>query len=801
MMKTMKKYSILLGVALSLFALASCQKEVDINVSDTDVVKHVPFELNADIPQTRTTIDSETWEMDWENGDILYAVTDDEEWGVAYSSDNDGETIADFTYANGKFSTQKTISDGEHTFHFLYTANVSQRSYHRGKATSFSLASSQNEDASNPTIALKMNDVLAGKVKATTPTTFANVSMEHIFTLMKVTLKNKTGEAISVNKFEIKAEGAEIAGIFNVKFDKDVPYVDLKQSGKDNIAVEITNGSIAVNGDLPVFFVMAPLSNYSGDITFTVSDTDGNTYTKKNTVADVSFNPGEYNTATYSLKNADPIECVELDWTYPTGDDAATSAGINAIPGVTTNGLGSDYAAGNSPYCIKFDNTGDFIQVRTDKAIGSVSVKYKMLGGSNTSKLEISESADGSTWTKVEDLTISGAQNSTGELTTAEDFDSDSRFVKINFNKGSNVGIGGITIKQQNTDPIIFADNISGVAAVGATGTLTYTVKNFTDDVTVSEVTGCVSQATASQGSVSYTISPNYNSSAASGTIVLVSASNNEITKTINVGQLKSSLTVTPLEVIIPANEETASFTITSPEFGWNISADDESHLVFDKSGNASTDATTVTVMSDLEATDAIQTIATLTIVRNENADDPQSKQVVVKKAKIVDVGVVTYSVVFSRNNFSAGVQNYTSSFSVTDGGLTLDLMNFNNNNKGWDLAKAGAKKSKAADPDMVTTGTITTSTAIPEAIKNVIVSLTLDRGSATAKMFVATDEDFTSNVQTVDYGALSSGDIVFAVPTPSENAFYKLEFVCTNTTTTNGVISVSKVVYTTDDN
>ena len=796
----MKKYSTLMGAALGLFALASCQKEVDVVVPDNDTVKHIPFELNADVPQTKTAIDAETWEMDWEDGDVIYAVTTDAEWGKAYGEDNPGSTIADFTYSGGKFATESTISDGEHTFFFLYTANESQRSYHRGAATSFSLASSQNEDASNPTAALKVNDVLAGKVTATTPTTFANVSMEHIFTLMKVTLKNKTGEAITINKFEIKAAGANIAGIFNVKYDKDVPYVDLKQSGKDNITVEITNGALAANGELPVYFVMAPLDDYSGDITFTVSDTEGNTYTKKNTVSGVTFNSGEYNTASYSLKNADPIECVELDWTYPT-EGAATSAGINAIPGVTTNGLGSDYATNNSPYCIKFDNTGDFIQVRTDKAIGSVSVKYKMLGGANTSKLEISESADGSTWTKVEDLTISGAQNSTGELTTAEDFDSNSRFVKINFNKGSNVGIGGITIKKQNTDPVIFADNISGVAAVGATGTLTYTVKNFTDDVTVSEVTGCVSEATASQGSISYTISPNYNSSAASGTIVLVSASNNEITKTINVGQLKSSLTVTPLEVIIPADEETASFTITSPEFGWNISADDESHLVFDKSGNASTDATTVTVMSDLEATDAIQTIATLTIVRNENADDPQSKQVVVKKAKIVDVGVVTYTVVFSRNNFSAGVQNYTSSFSVTDGGLTLDLMNFNNNNKGWDLAKAGAKKSNAADPDKVTTGTITTSTAIPEAIKNVIVSLTLDRGSATAKMFVATDEDFTSNVQTVDYGALSSGDIVFAVPTPSENAFYKLEFVCTNTTTSNGVISVSKVVYTTDDN
>lgn len=68
--KTMKKYSTLMGAALGLFALASCQKEVDVVVPDNDTVKHIPFELNADVPQTKTAIDAETWEMDWEDGDV-----------------------------------------------------------------------------------------------------------------------------------------------------------------------------------------------------------------------------------------------------------------------------------------------------------------------------------------------------------------------------------------------------------------------------------------------------------------------------------------------------------------------------------------------------------------------------------------------------------------------------------------------------------------------------------------------------------------------------------------------------------
>ena len=169
-------------------------------------------------------------------------------------------------------------------------------------------------------------------------------------------------------------------------------------------------------------------------------------------------------------------------------------------------------------------------------------------------------------------------------------------------------------------------------------------------------------------------------------------------------------------------------------------------------------------------------------------------------EAVFIESGGKIYTVVTSGTNCSANVQNYTSSFSITNGGLTLNLQNFNNNNKGWDVVKAGAKKSKAADPDKVTTGTITTSEAITEAIRSVNVGLTLDRGSATAILYVASDSAFSNDLQTIDYGSVT-GNVAFTVPTPAANRYYKIEFTCTNTTTTNGVISVSQVVYSTQSN
>lgn len=148
------------------------------------------------------------------------------------------------------------------------------------------------------------------------------------------------------------------------------------------------------------------------------------------------------------------VDYVTLDWSVPEDGGSLTSSVLNNIPGVTTSGLGSDYASGNAPYQVKLDGSGDYIQVKTDDVIGYVSVDYKMIGGGNTSYLTIQESSDGTNWSNVETLTISGSQNSEGTLQTSEIFDSSSRYVKIVFTKGSNVGIGGITISKDAPTPV-----------------------------------------------------------------------------------------------------------------------------------------------------------------------------------------------------------------------------------------------------------------------------------------------------------------------------------------------------------
>ena len=121
-----------------------------------------------------------------------------------------------------------------------------------------------------------------------------------------------------------------------------------------------------------------------------------------------------------------------------------SSSNFNALNGTTTDGLGSDYA--DATYKMKFDGTGDYIQIKTNEKPENVVIGVKMIGGANTSYITVKGSADGETFSDVETLTISGLQNSELTLTTKKAFKSSDRYVRLVFTYGSNVGVGPIKI-------------------------------------------------------------------------------------------------------------------------------------------------------------------------------------------------------------------------------------------------------------------------------------------------------------------------------------------------------------------
>lgn len=152
-----------------------------------------------------------------------------------------------------------------------------------------------------------------------------------------------------------------------------------------------------------------------------------------------------------------------------TGSNGKSAVG--SLDGVTIGGLGTDYT-GHSPYLLRFDDSDDYIQFDLDFPPTDFSFAYKMIGGNSTSTMTIKEcaTADG-TYTDVQAFTISGAQNSKGSFTTTATFAQ--KHVRMVFTKGSNVGVGNITITGY-TGTTSYSDY-----AVSCT---TYTVNATTND-------------------------------------------------------------------------------------------------------------------------------------------------------------------------------------------------------------------------------------------------------------------------------------------------------------------------------
>lgn len=132
--------------------------------------------------------------------------------------------------------------------------------------------------------------------------------------------------------------------------------------------------------------------------------------------------------------------------TLPFNWEGGASATLAALDGVTASGLGSDYAKDHAPYYVKFDSNGDYIQVKTDGQPGKVSIEVKMIGGANTSSITVQGSSDGEIFKDIETLSISGSQNDELTLTTTKGFEETDRYVRLVFTKGSNVGVGPISI-------------------------------------------------------------------------------------------------------------------------------------------------------------------------------------------------------------------------------------------------------------------------------------------------------------------------------------------------------------------
>ena len=199
-------------------------------------------------------------------------------------------------------------------------------------------------------------------------------------------------------------------------------------------------------------------------------------------------------------------------------------------------------------------------------------------------------------------------------------------------------------IGKAESDPQIVAEDVTDIPVVGGNDfTTTYELVNFTDDDIVATADGTVvTEATANNGTVTFSVAPNYTTNAKTGKITLSSASA-AVSKEISVVQLKSSgLQVSATTIIIPADQTTATFTLTTADYGWNteVTILDGKNLTIDpNSGSAAEEKQTVTISSTTSATDDAQNLGTILVYRNGNNNDSQKKLITVSKAAAPAVG------------------------------------------------------------------------------------------------------------------------------------------------------------------
>lgn len=632
----MKQFFSYLGASLAaIAALASCNKEIDAPVED--LKGGVPFEICASTADTKTAIDGE-FKTTWVVGATPDSINVYHKLASAAEYTHDGKFLA--KTEEGKFlGTLAAAPEAGEEYQWL--AKYPYDKYLTTPAEGYSYIGSrsdktQSQKGLNSTAHLSGYYMpLVGK-GTSTGTASPTITMEHASSVLEINVTNNTSEALDVTSIAFTAPES-IIGQFVIDYTGQTTTYTARNYVSATATLSVSEGTIAAGKSGKFYLAIKPFTA-TAEQTLSLSV---NGYSKDIPHdGAVTFTAGKIKKVNFNFDKV-VVDYVTLPWSIDGKDGSKV---FSSTPGLSASGLGSDYASSNSPYLTKFDTNNDYVLIKTDSQIGAVTIGVKMIGGASNSYFDVQGSADGNTFATVEKLTISGAQNSTLNLTTTKSFDEKYRYVKLLFTKGSNVGVGPISISKVDNTPAIVVNDITNVPAAGVSdATASYTIKNAKDDVIISEFSGCVSAASASAGTVTYSVSPNYSSALTTGTIVLVSSSTPSLTKTISVSQLKSTLEVSEYEVIIPATSTESNFTVTTPEFGYNttITVKDGMSLTISSgsSGTNKTTAQTITVSSTTAAPTEGSAIilGTIKVYRNGNPDDIQAKTVTIKKDVVSD--------------------------------------------------------------------------------------------------------------------------------------------------------------------
>ena len=658
----MKKYFI--ALAAIVFAAVACNKEVD-NVQPIQKAKrHIT--VLTQTPETRTVLDDEHNALLWAPGDNFRLMTNTEE------TEHDAQTLE--YVANGKFDAEVS-DDATEAYAYYFAGDYTDKNHSTPTAYTAYIEYNQTQTKAGVLNGQMLPMAAKGTINEDNTVSLEFHQMAGVLALNIYSTEKVEGEVIN---------SVTVTPSANTKFCGPKYATDLTQ---DNVIFEEGTSTdskyslikvelgepydyaAAKPADKKMFdgqiYVVLAKQSYSA-VKFEI-ETNKGTYEITSSGAPMDLTTNDFYPVNINLAKATfKRPATEYEWNLVTSASQVVPGSEVVIAAKDAAVAMSQTQNQNNRGQVAIAKTGTKISWEEGTAVqvfevvagsGSNTIAFKCSDGAQKGKY-IYAASSSSNYLRSQDSVDENASwtveiGSTGAATLKAQGNNSRNLLRYNSGSscfscyGSGQGDIVLYIKGEVADPdakAIISNRTLEVAATGESADYeeAYTLINIDEDTETINLTASdnIIDPIALGGDVAFSMAPNYTSAKVMGNITLTLATDESVTATIPVEQKSSSLKVSATEVVIPADATAITFTVTSPEFNWGISADN-TDVDFAESGTASESPVTVTVTSDIEATAEVQTIATLTVSRCEN--DPQAKTIYVKKAEKIDGEVIYY--------------------------------------------------------------------------------------------------------------------------------------------------------------
>jgi len=556
------------GLMCLALSITDCQKEL---VDQTTPASEPNFELFAQPVTTKTANDG--LDTKWVAKDAIN-VFHAEAGSTSYVSDNKF-TVKDIETGRFDGTVSKSLSADKSYDWYAFYPYTSQITTPDNTASGYCYIGSRSDASQTQTGDNNMyhicgsNYPLYGIAKNVNASDVPSIQMQHLTSVIKIVVTNSTEEELSLNSVSFTAE-ENISGQFYIAFNSETPKYTSAGHPSKTANLTVSDVKVAPKAKATVYMAIKPFTAKTGSTLKLAVNGYEKTLTLKN---DITFTAGHIKPLNFNFDKK-VLDSVTLPWSI---DGTGGSSVWKNTVGLSQNGLGSDYADGHKPYLTKLDTNNDYVQVKYDSPASFVKFAVKMVGGATTSYMTVQGSATGQSFTDIEKFTISGKLNDILSFTTSQPIDSEYRYIRLLFTKGSNVGLGAVEISKHSTDPVINADNVLGVSARGVVNQeLAYTITNTVEGAVLS-VAGdnTVVEAIEMDGTITYDVKKNTSKESREGSITLTYSKGGETLaeKTVKVQQNAPVFKAARTAVELEATADASTTIILTSDFDWMAEA------------------------------------------------------------------------------------------------------------------------------------------------------------------------------------------------------------------------------------